>query len=223
MVTLLALLPCVPARAQTSTTQFFPEIDVNYRLNSKVRFVFQAKRTREGGDPTQAELGPSMEFYLKPLIQLKNLTVFDPDEAKSRPLVFAIGYRYLPSPNKPTVNRMEPVVTIHLPIKGRILITDRNRGDLDWSNGGFTWRYRNRLEVERPLTIHSYHPGPYGSAEVFYENEYAKWSTTQLNAGCVLPLSKHFDLDPYYQHQNNTGKHPNQQVNAGGLILNIYF
>jgi hypothetical protein len=34
---------------------------------------------------------------------------------------------------------------------------------------------------------------------------------------------KHFQLDPYYEHENNTGKHPNQQVNAGGLVLNVYF
>lgn len=223
MVLLLVLSPCVPVGAQTSTTEFFPEINVNYRLNSKVRFVFQAKETREGGDPTQAELGTSMELYLKPLVRLKDLTVFDLDEAKSRPLVLSIGYRYLPSPNKPTVNRMEPVATIHFPLKGRILITDRNRADLDWSNGGFTWRYRNRLTVERRFTIGSYHPAPYASAEPFYESQYGKWSTTQLFAGGLLPLGKHAQLDPYYEHQNNTGKSPNQQVNAGGLILNLFF
>jgi hypothetical protein len=52
---LFMLLPWVPARAQTSTSEFFPEIDANYQLNSKVRCVFQAKETREGGSPTQAE------------------------------------------------------------------------------------------------------------------------------------------------------------------------
>jgi WD40 repeat protein len=65
--------------------------------------------------------------------------------------------RYLPSPNKPTVNRLEPVATFHFPLMARILFTDRNRADLDWSNGSFTWRYRNRLTFERRLTIHSYH------------------------------------------------------------------
>ena len=38
-----------------------------------------------------------------------------------------------------------------------------------------------------------------------------------------FPLGKHFQLDPYYEHENNTGKKPNQQVNAAGLILNTYF
>ncbi len=164
-----------------------------------------------------------MEFYLKPLIKLKKITIFDLDDAKSRPLVLALGYRYLPAADKPSTNRMEPVATSHFPLKAGLLATDRNRADLDWSNGGFSWRYRNRFTVERRFTIHSYHPAPYVSAEAFYESQYGKWSSTDLYAGCLMPLGKHVQLDPYYEHQNNTGKHPNEQVNAGGLILNLYF
>jgi hypothetical protein len=222
-VALLVLLPYVPARAQTSTTYFFPEFDAYFRLNSNVRLVFQAKEAIEGGDLNHAAIGPSIQFYLKPLIKLKKVTAFDMDEAKSRPLMLIIGYRYLPSPNAPTRKRMEPVAMFHFPIKGRILITDKNRADLDWSNRSFTWRYRNRITAERRFTIHSYHPGPYASAEFFYESQYAKWSITRLFAGCLLQLGKHIELDPYYQHDNNTEKHPNHQVNAVGLILNLYF
>ena len=109
MMALFILLLCVPARAQTSTTEFFPEIDANYHLNSKVRFVFQAKETREGGSPTQAE------------------------------------------------------------------------------HGGFTWRYRNRLTVERRFTIRSDHPAPYVSAEPFYKSQYAKWS--KYPTQCGLPVT----------------------------------
>lgn len=133
----LLLLFCRPTRAQTSVTEFLPEIDTYFKMNSNIRFVFQAKATREGGDPTQAEVGPSVEFYLKPLIKLKEVTAFDLNDAKSRPLVFSIGYRYVPSPGKPTINRLEPVITFHLPLPARILISDRNRADLDWSSGGF--------------------------------------------------------------------------------------
>jgi hypothetical protein len=219
----LLLLVCLPARAQTSTTEFLPEIDANFKLNSYVRFVFQAKDTREGGDPTQAEVGPSVEFYLKPLLRLKNVTLFDLDDAKSRPLVLAVGYRVVPSPGKPTINRMEPVLTFHVPITARVLITDRNRADLDWSPGKFVWRYRNRLTAERRFTIKDYHPAPYVSAELFYESQYSKISSTNLYAGCLLPVGKHVEFDPYYEHENNTGKRPNEQVNAVGLILNLFF
>jgi hypothetical protein len=223
MVAFLLLLPCFSAHAQTTQTEFLPEIDSYFKLSSSVRLVFQAKDTREGGDPTQAEIGPSVEFYLKPFVKLTDLAVFDLDDSKSRPLVLSIGYRYLASPGKPAVNRMEPVATIHLPTKGRILVTDRNRADLDWSSGPFTWRYRNRVTVERRVTLRSFHPAPYASAEFFYESQYRKWSTTAIYAGCLLGFGKHVQLDPYYEHENNTGKSPNQQVNIGGVVLNLYF
>jgi hypothetical protein len=210
--------------AQTSSTEFLPEIDAHLKVHSNMRFVFQAKDTREGGGSTEAEVGPSIDFYLKPLVKLTENSAFDPDDAKSRPLVLSIGYRYVPSPGKAPVDRMEPVAIFHLPTRGRILISDRNRADLDWpTSGNFTWRYRNRLTLERRVTVHSYHPAPYASAEVFYESQYKKWSTTALYAGCLFPIGKHVQFDPYYEHQNNTGKPPNQQLNQFGLALNLYF
>jgi hypothetical protein len=219
---LLLLFSCSTVSAQSPVTEFFPEIDAYFKLNSDIRFFFQAKETREGGDPTQVEIGPSIEFYLKPLIKLKKVTAFDLDDGKSRPLVLAIGYRYVPTPGKPTVNRLEPAITSHFPLVAQILLSDRNRADLDWSSGNFTWRYRNRLSLERRIAIRSYHPAPYVSAEVFYESKYRKWSTTALYVGCLFPVGKHVEIDPYYEHENNTGKSPNQQVNAAGLVLNLH-
>jgi Protein of unknown function (DUF2490) len=223
MAALLVLCPSASAFAQTSTTEFLPEIDAYVQPHPDVRFVFQAKDTREGGNPDQLELGPSIAFYLKPLFKLQDFTKLELDRSKSRPLVLSVGYRYLASPDGPSVNRMEPEALFHLPIKGRILISDRNRADLDWSNHNFTWRYRNRLTVEHRVTIRSYHPAPYVSAEVYYESKYAKWSTTAMYAGCLFPAGKHVEFDAYYEHENNTGKRPNSQLNAAGLSLSLYF
>jgi hypothetical protein len=217
----LFLLCCRTLGAQTF--QFLPEIDAYYKPASDVRLSFQAKETREGGSPTQAEIGPSVEFYLKPLLKLKGITQFDLDDSKKRPLVLAIGYRYLPSPNTPAENRLEPVATLHFPLKAKLLLTDRNRADLDWQSGKFTWRYRNRIQLERRLTIHSYRPAPYASVEFFYASQYSKWSTTAIYAGCLFPIGKRFEFDPYYAHQNNTGKSPNQQIEQLGLALRILF
>jgi Protein of unknown function (DUF2490) len=215
---------CRTGSAQSSQeVQFLPEIDAYLKLNSNIRVSAQAKDTRDGGESSQAAIGPSMEFYLKPLIRLSDITRFDLDDAKARPLVLAAGYLYLAAPGKPSTNRIPIAVTSHLPIKAKLLLTDRNRADLDWSSGNFTWRYRNMLSLERTLVIHSYRPIPYASAEIYYESQYGKVSTTELYAGCLLPLGKHVQFKPYYEHQNNTGKHPNQQVHGLGLALNIYF
>jgi hypothetical protein len=91
------------------------------------------------------------------------------------------------------------------------------------TNEESAWRYRKRITAERRFTISNYHPAPYASAEVFYQSKYGKWSSTNLYAGCLLPASKHVEFNPYYEHENNTGPHPNQQVNAVGLILSLFF
>jgi hypothetical protein len=220
---LALLVPMLGLRASAQVDEFLPEIEAYYKVSSDVRVSFQAKETRESSDPTQAEIGPSIEFYLKPLVKLQHTTLFDLDDSKSRPLVLAIGYRYLPSPNSPAENRIEPVATFNFPVKAGFLLSDRNRADLDWKSGKFSWRYRNRFQIERRLTIRSYHPAPYASVEFFYESQYSKWSDTALYAGCLFPIRRHVELNPYYEHQNSTGKSPNQQLNQLGLILSLFF
>lgn len=222
VLVLLEILRAQHSGAQT--VQTLPEVDAYVKVNPSFRFNFQAKETKEGGDPTQAEIGPSLDFYIKPLVRLQNPTEFELDDSKSRFTVISIGYRYMPQANGvQTINRMEPVVTFHSPAEARFLLSDKNRADLDWQGGDFTWRYRNRFQIERVLQLGAYHPVPYASAEFFYESQYQKWSDTAIYAGCVLPIGKRFQLDTYYEHQNNTGKRPNQQLNQVGLVLNVYF
>ena len=220
---LASLLPVLGTPASGQIDQFVPEIDLNYKLARDVRVRFQAKETREGGDPVQAEIGPSIDFYLRPLISLKKIARRDIDDSKPRPVVFSIGYRYLNAPSTPETHRLEPVITAHFPMKSGFLLSDRNRADLDWKSATFSWRYRNLFQVERRLTIRSYHPAPYASVEFFYQNQYNKWSDTAIYAGCLFPMGRHIELNPYYEHQNNTGKAPNRQLNQLGLILNTFF
>jgi hypothetical protein len=209
--------------ATAQSPQFLPEIDTSLSLNSLMRASFQAKQTREGGDPTQAQIGPSVDFFLKPWVKLKNVTAFDLDDTEKRALVFSVGYRILPSPDASTVHRLLLVATSNYPLKWGLLLSDRNRADNDWVNGAYDWRYRNRLSLQKSIAIHSYHPKVYLRAEEFYESKYQKWSTTALYVGAIFPIQSHLELSPYYDHQNNTGKKPNEQLNQVGLIANFYF
>jgi hypothetical protein len=217
----LLLVACATLQAQT--TQFLPEVDTYVKINSVVRTYFQAKDDRDEGVSSQATLGPGIELYIKPLVKLKRITTFDLDDSKPRALVLEAGYRYVAAPNAPTDNRFTTSATSHLPLKGGGLITDKNRADLDWKGGKFYWRYRNKLTLERTFAIYSYHLIPYAAVEPYYTSQYSKWSTTAVYAGCLLPVGKHVEFNPYYEHENNTGKHPNQQTNSIGLALNLYF
>ena len=56
-----------------------------------------------------------------------------------------------------------------------------------------------------------------------YQSQYPKWSDTTIYAGSLFPIGKHVELDPHYEHQNNAGRNPNQQLNQLGLILSLCF
>lgn len=216
-------LSVASACCRAQDTQFLPEIDTNLKLNSNFRIYVQAKDDREGGDPQQFTFGPSIQLYLKSLLKLKKVPLFDLNDEKKRALVFETGYRIITAPNTPAINRAVEAVTFHFPFAFGTLFSDRNRADLDWSAGAFSWRYRNKLTIQRSVPVSSYHLIPYVAAEPFYESQYQKWSTTDLYAGCLFPAGKPVQFDVYYQHENNTGKKPNRQNNFIGGGLALYF
>jgi hypothetical protein len=219
---ILFLASILQSLAPAQDTQFLPELDGHLTLNSSFKVYVQAKDDREGGDPQQFTFGPALQFYRKPLIKLKNASIFDLDDAKSRLLGFESGYRIITAPDAPVKNRAIEDITFRFPFQGRVLLADKNRADLDWQNGNFFWRYRNKLTVQRTFTIRAFHLIPYVAAEPFYESRYNKWSATDLYAGSLFPVGSHFQFDCYYQHENDTGKHPNQQEEFIGLALHLY-
>jgi hypothetical protein len=111
-------IACSPARAQEF--QFLPEIDTHLKLNPSVRLYLETKEDREAGDPQQFTIGPSIQFYVKPLLKLKNSTIFDLDDSKSRMLVLEAGYRAVTAPNAPLDNRVLLTATSNFPLKAGI-------------------------------------------------------------------------------------------------------
>jgi hypothetical protein len=114
----LAWISCVAMHAQD--TQFLPELDGHLTLNSSFKIYVQAKDDREGGDPQQFTFGPSVQFFRKPLIRLKNASIFDLDDVKSRLLVVESGYRIITAPD--TLRILERAVML-LIVPGIRLIT----------------------------------------------------------------------------------------------------
>jgi len=218
----LVFLICPPVWSQSS--EFLPEVDAYLDLNPDMRVWFQAKGTREGRTAIQSEIGPSIDFYIKSLPKLAAIAAQDSDKSEGPLLVLSLGYRYLAQASgAPGTNRIEPVATLQPLLWGGFRLLDRNRFDLDWETGSYYWRYRNRLQLERGFVAGRHRITPYASAEIFYQSKYQKWSETDLYAGFRLPVTKIVAFNTYYEHENNTGKVPNQQVNAAGLILNLFF
>jgi hypothetical protein len=112
--TMLVCLASLPTRAQE--TEFLPEVDAHVTLNSTFRTYLEVKDDRDGGEPTQLAVGPSLQIYLKPLIKLKKVTEFDLDDSKSRFLVVETGYRYITAPGAPPENRLVEAATSNFPL-----------------------------------------------------------------------------------------------------------
>lgn len=218
----LLVFVSIPARSE-QTVQFWPEVDTYFKLDPKFRLSFIATTTQEAGSTVGSEFGANFDIFVKPLFKLKRFTVFQLDESKSRLLTFRAGYHYLPSPGGSNENRVLVEATPRYPLKAGILVSDRNRVDLRWIGGDFSWRYRNRLTVERTFAIRSYHVSPYLQAEAYRDSTAEKWSRTTEDIGCIFPVRRRAEIDPYYQHMNDTVKSPNRQTHGIGVRLYLYF
>jgi hypothetical protein len=210
-----------PVKAQSYQT--WPEISTYVKLTQNTRFYFIATQTKENRQGTDAEIGPNVDFYLKPLVKWRRITVFNLDKSKSAPLLLRVGYRYLPSSGGATEHRAVLEATGRYALKSGFLFSNRCRADLRFIEGTFSWRYRDRLTMERTVSILSYHFSPYVRGEAYFDSNYEKWSRTSETAGITFPIRKHTEFELYYEHQNDSGKSPNRQINALGIALNLYF
>lgn len=210
------------SRAQSN--EVWPEVDTYLKTSSNTRASLFIETSNEDGERNGVEVNPNFDIFFKPVFEkLKRFAVFRVDEAKSRPLDFQVGYVYLNSPNGPEQNRLEFALTPRVALVSGFVVEDRNRGELQWINGQFSTRYRNRLTIEHTVNISGYHPTPYGSAELYYDTRYDKINKTQLKAGFDFPIKKSASFELYYAHTNDTSTPPNNQTNAVGLKLSLYF
>ena len=136
-----------------------------------------------------------------------------------------VGYRFIHPiiGNGSTEHRGVLEATARFPLVIGMLVSDRSRIDFRSVGGEYSWRYRNRLTVEGNVSVGRVAVNPYVRAEVYYDSRYNKWSRTALTAGLAFPITKHLELESYFEHQNNTEGSSNQELHAVGAVLNLYF
>jgi len=177
-------------------TQFWPDIQVSFRLHPKVALNLFGT-SREGRDisvPVNEQVGGAVSFSLN-----KYLTV-------------GPGYRFIATQPTPTrhshENRFFFDVTMRLPLRAGFAVSDRNRGEARNIDGTFSQRYRNRLQVERAFSIHDHRFTPYVSSEAYYDRRFHDWVRWQHFIGVRVPVHQHVTLDSYYLKQNDARSRP---------------
>jgi len=208
------------AGAQSSSDQFWPEIEGYYSFSPKFRLGVVASRSTDGASYNSIELGPTLNFFAKRFVQPVLST---PNEAENHMVVFGVGYRYIAGLNQPSENRIELDVTPQIPLPWGLQAGDRSRVDVRFIEGTDTsWRYRNRIKLQRTFTIQRFVFSPYGQAEFFYSSSSRSWNKKTFQVGSKFPFRKHFEFELYYERDDNVGSIPNA-VNAFGMTAYIYF
>jgi hypothetical protein len=209
----------IPARSQDTVNEFWPEVDTYLTLSPKYRLFFMAqKAVDQDSEQERWQFGPNLDITLKPILRMKFQTL-DPEKRKY--LTMRIGYRRLISQTGPDENRMILELTPRFPLPKSFLLTDRSRMDLRWRNG-FSWRYRNRLGVEKNFKIRSFGFTPYVRSEIFYDSAVSGWNRLSYTGGVTVPVCKRAEIAPSFERQNISGSRTNH-VNGAGLTLSLYF
>lgn len=208
------------AGAQTTSDQFWPEIDAYHLLNQNLRLKLVASRSTDGNDYNSIAFGPTLNIFAKRFVKPRLTTL---NNEKDHLLAFGIGYRYYAGINQAPENRVELDFTPRFPLPWKIQFGDRTRIDLRFIQGSsFSWRYRNRPSLQRSFKARRLTYSPYAQFEIYYSSASASWNKTTYQVGVDIPAGKHFSFEPYYERDHNIGSTPNH-VNAFGLTTSIYF
>ena len=229
LILFLALTSPRAASAQEPTTrdEFWPEIDVYINVKPKVRLYLlgTVSKAVEDGEFRNAQgyegqIGVHVDYI--------------PNEH----VILRAGYRYGSSvgSNKDSFkeHRLLTEQTLRHLLPGDLLLSDRNREDFRFVKGDFSFRYRNRVTLEREFhLLKGRTVTPYVSGEIFYDTRYNIWNRNRLAVGVQQSLrrgplrkmllpKRQIILDLYYMRQNDS-RSDIQHVNAIGAALAFYF
>jgi hypothetical protein len=212
-------------RAQNDTEfQGWWEIDGYYRIDAQWRLFGLASLTRYRESQTaDFQVGAHLDFSFFPIAPL--LTFEATEYERYRLFLFRAGYLYARGIGSRQDEYLEHSVVaeahIRLNITEYLLLSDRNRFEGRRINGEGSWRYRNRVRLER-LTRTAFLPvNPYLSFEVLYDERVETFNRLRTTAGIEWNLSGTFVLDTYYMYQSDSRFSP-ATLHVGGVSLSAF-
>jgi hypothetical protein len=215
------------AQQPTTSNQVWPEVDVYINLKPKVRLFLLGTVSRAVEDG-EAFNGQAFEAQIGAHI----------DYIPNHHVILRTGYRYgtsvgdTDSPYKE--HRFLTEQTLRKLLPGDVLLSDRNREDFRFVSGDFSFRYRNRVTIEREVHLYKKRNiTPYVSGELFYDTRYSTWNRNRLAVGVQAALrrgplrkmllhKRQVILDLYFMRQNDS-RSDTPHVNALGVALTFYF
>ena len=217
-------------RAQESTVEFWPEIDVWLRLSPRWRvsvFVPLSRNLetnyREGNFAAQVDyvFGSTQKMHFK--------RMFDENRAKyMRPFMTRGGYLGAKSLGDGGVAYEEKMGYLEMhfrnPLKGDMLVSHRLRTEGRWigDESQFSYRIRYRLMLEKEYRKDKTSWVPYVSLESYYDSRFEIFNRFRAISGTSVSWSNRFLLEGNVTYQYDS-RSSITHLYALNLILHISF
>ena len=209
--TFLTLILCLfasnPAMAG-GDVDAWPEIDVWIKLNKQDRlFLMTSFATDYDESYHEGAVGIAWDRRLNDKWSIRG------------------GYRYISTQAEPRdteENRFIFDAKYYMDLGNNFMLTNRNRVDLRFlSSDSSSWRFRDRLQIERPILVKNHDLILWSSFEVWHDSNYNDLiNRNRFMAGFTFFFNKYVSTDIFYAFQNE--KNPKSNTNAFGIFIGIW-
>jgi hypothetical protein len=213
------------ATAQESRDEFWPELDVYWRINAVTRLFFLSapaiNRTDSYGD---GQWGAHAEFGILPIFRREFGETYDID--RFRFLRFRVGvvygsnYKWSTSDYKEWRGILE--ATVRDLMQYNVMVAVRGRAELRWISGVYSTRYRARVTLDRETVVNTWLTViPFAMFELYYDTRWDSWSRSVSSIGLGVPILHEFVLEGNYNYQYTRFVEPTY-VHAVGITAVVY-
>lgn len=220
-IAVLSIL-AVAAAAQDTPQQVWPEAQLYVQLSDRFRLRALGSRTKakESDKFTEGTFEVDIDVGLKAI--LRRVLAENPNAERGKYLTLRAGYVHVAAlgdeENPSNEHRAILELNGRYPLPGAFLLSDRSRGEGRWINGDYSFRYRNRLRLERDFKIRSLRFTPYVTGELFYDTRYRLWNRNEYSFGSEAPIGRHAIIEFYFMRQN-ASRSSTPHVNGFGLVF----
>jgi len=212
------------AQDSSSKKEIWPELDVYYRINEKIRLYGMISGTRSNSEYTDGSAGVYLDYFALPWLKGRRYADLH-DTTRGYYWSFRVGYSYSNAPpgnERREINILETETNSNFYLPLEITLINRNRLDWRWVNGDFQPIYRPRVKFIRNFKTEYLTFDIYLLTEYFFYLNDNTQNRLRLTAGSDIKVSRNIDFEVYYlyQFQNKPSVKP---LNAIGLQLNFYF
>jgi hypothetical protein len=223
----LLLLAAVPALAQESTTEFWPEVDSWLRVSPQWRFsLFVPISKNIETHYREGNLIAQVDFAFGETHRWRRLL----DESRARRMdTFLLRGGYLGGKSLgddgAEYDEHMAFVELHvrIPLKGSFLLSHRFRPEARWlgQNEAPAQRYRYRLMLEREFMRGRVSLVPYVNGEAYYDSRYDTVNRIRAIGGATVGWSRHFAIEGNWTYQHDS-RSSVTYTNAFGLVLHLF-